>query len=96
MVMRGDKVPTVGVREFREGLTRFLSSAEPVAVTRHGQIIGYYLPATDPEQLRADLSALKQAASRTEALLAALGITEEEIGDEFRAARRQSHQGSDS
>lgn len=90
--MHGDKVASVGVREFREGLMRFLNSSEPVAVTRHGHIIGYYLPATDPEQVRADLEALKQTAARMEALLATLGVSEEELADEFRATRRQSRQ----
>ena len=90
--MHGDKVASVGVREFREGLSRYLSSSEPVAVTRHGHIIGYYLPAADPAQVRADLEALKQTAARLEALLATLGVSEQEIGDDFRAARRQSHQ----
>ena len=34
----------VGVREFRAGLADFVDSEEPVAVTRHGHTVGYFLP----------------------------------------------------
>ena len=35
----------VGVREFREQITRFLESETPVAVTRRGETLGVYVPA---------------------------------------------------
>src|SRR5262249_11399018 len=35
----------VGVREFREDLAEYLDSSIPVAITRHGQTVGYYIPA---------------------------------------------------
>lgn len=33
---------SVGVREFRDGVTTYLSG--PVAVSRHGHVIGFYIP----------------------------------------------------
>lgn len=36
----------VGIREFRDKLASYLlESEEPVAITRHGDIVGYYVPA---------------------------------------------------
>jgi PHD/YefM family antitoxin component YafN of YafNO toxin-antitoxin module len=37
---------TVGIREFRENLAAYLLESQgPVAITRHGDPIGYYIPA---------------------------------------------------
>ena len=40
----GMKATKVGVREFRSGLAEYIASATPVAVTRHGQTVGYFIP----------------------------------------------------
>jgi hypothetical protein len=34
----------VGVREFRDHATSYLSGHEAVAVSKHGQVIGVYIP----------------------------------------------------
>jgi len=34
----------VGVREFRERIATYLESGAPVAVTRHGETLGVYVP----------------------------------------------------
>ncbi len=34
----------IGMREFRNNLAKYLSATDPVAVTRHGQTVGYFLP----------------------------------------------------
>lgn len=76
----------VGVREFRENFAGYLASPAPVAITRHGHTVGYYIPAgrnVDEE----DLGALKRAVEQLEALLAEHGISEEEVLREFRAQR---------
>ena len=82
----------VGIREFRKKLATFLlESDEPVAITRHGDTVGYYLPARRrPSQ--AEREALKEAASRLQSMLATQGISEEEIVRDFRrwrAAKRK-------
>jgi PHD/YefM family antitoxin component YafN of YafNO toxin-antitoxin module len=77
----------VGIREFREKLATFLlESDEPVAITRHGDTVGYYLPAR-PRRSHADHEALKEAASRLQSLLTAQGISEDEIIRDFRRWR---------
>ena len=77
----------VGIREFREKLATYvLESDTPVAITRHGDTVGYFIPArrrrTDEER-----AALKEAAERLDALLAAKGITEDELVADFKRWR---------
>lgn len=78
----------VGVREFREGLAQYLDSPTPVAVTRHGQTVGYYIPARGhlDEQ---EVLALRWAVEQLEALLAEHGTSADEVVREFRARRLQ-------
>jgi PHD/YefM family antitoxin component YafN of YafNO toxin-antitoxin module len=82
----------VGIREFREKLASYLlQSDKPLAITRHGDTIGYYLPARRGRS-EAERSALRQAATRLQEMLAAQGITEDEILADFkrwRAGRRK-------
>ena len=47
----------VGIREFRAGLADYIASEQPVAITRHGQTVGLFIPVkTD---LTAELAALR-------------------------------------
>lgn len=77
----------VGIREFREKLAMFLEAPGPVAITRHGETVGYYIPAR-PGKNAAHLAALRTAAAHLDALLAASGVTEEELVREFQETRR--------
>jgi antitoxin (DNA-binding transcriptional repressor) of toxin-antitoxin stability system len=77
----------VGIREFRERLAAFLESSTPVAITRHGETLGYYIPAR-PSRNELDLTALRNAAAQLDALLAASGVTEDELVNDFKEARR--------
>ena len=78
----------VGIREFRAGMADFIASSVPVAVTRHGQTIGYFIPA--PGQAHADIAALKKASKTLEQLLAARSVDVEEVVSEFKAARKRT------
>ena len=82
----------MGIREFREKLARYLLESDtPVAITRHGDTVGYYIPARR-KRSEADRTALKEAASRLQQMLEAQGISEEEIVADFkrwRAGRRK-------
>lgn len=81
----------VGIREFREKLTDFLSSSLPVAITRHGETIGFYIPARRRPG-EEDVEALRRAGERLDAMLAASGTTEEQLVSEFKAVRK-AHRG---
>ena len=82
----------VGIREFREKLASYLlESDKPLAITRHGDTVGYYLPARR-KRSEAERSVLRHAAARLQEMLAAEGLTEDEIIADFkrwRAARRK-------
>lgn len=77
----------VGIREFREKLASYLlQSDQPLVITRHGDTVGYYLPARR-RRSEAERSALRQAAARLQEMLAAEGITEDEIIADFKRWR---------
>jgi len=79
----------VGIREFREKLSSFLESSTPVAITRHGETVGFYLPARRKHR-EADLEALRRAGEQLDAMIAAAGATEDELAEDFKKLRRQA------
>ncbi|MDQ3060754.1 MAG: type II toxin-antitoxin system Phd/YefM family antitoxin [Pseudomonadota bacterium] len=78
----------VGIRQFRAGMAEFIASSTPVAVTRHGQTIGYFIPTQ--AQGEADITALKKASKTLERLLAAQSVDVEDVVAEFKAVRKQA------
>jgi PHD/YefM family antitoxin component YafN of YafNO toxin-antitoxin module len=78
----------VGIREFRERLASYLLQTDkPVAITRHGDTVGYYLPARR-ERAVSERAALKTAAAHLQEILAAEGLQEEEVVKDFKRWRR--------
>ena len=77
----------VGIREFREKLANYLLQTDkPVAITRHGDTVGYYLPARR-RRSETERAALKQAAGHLQEILAAEGIHEDELIKDFKRWR---------
>jgi antitoxin (DNA-binding transcriptional repressor) of toxin-antitoxin stability system len=81
------KPERVGVREFREKLSGYLESATAVAITRHGETIGFYVPARQQPDEKY-LEALQRAGERLDELIAASGSTEDELMGQFKALRK--------
>jgi hypothetical protein len=77
----------VGIREFRAGMAEFIAASTPVALTRHGQTVGYFIPTHG--QAEADIAALKKASKTLDKLLAAQNMDVEAIVTEFKAVRKQ-------
>lgn len=77
----------VGVREFRERMASFLEADTAVAVTRHGETIGVYVPTRRKRLKRADVGELRAAAERLSELLA--DVDEDEVVREFKEQRRK-------
>jgi PHD/YefM family antitoxin component YafN of YafNO toxin-antitoxin module len=78
---------TVGIREFRENLAAYLLETDaPVAITRHGDTIGYYIPARR-KRTETERAALQVAATRLEELLAAKGLAEDDVVADFKRWR---------
>lgn len=78
----------VGIREFRAGMAEFIASSTPVAVTRHGQTIGYFIPTHG--QAEEDVASLKKASKTLDRLLSAKSVDVDSVVSEFKAARKRS------
>lgn len=77
----------VGIREFRSGLAEYIASEAPVAVTRHGQTVGIFIPTPRPSQV--DLHAFVKASEALDKVLALhppLDI--EQVMVDFKALRK--------
>jgi antitoxin (DNA-binding transcriptional repressor) of toxin-antitoxin stability system len=71
----------IGVREFRDHATKYLAGPEPVAVNRHGKVIGFYIPLQrDEDEVR---HAVAQLGKAVEQVLDETGISEDELGSIF-------------
>ena len=78
----------VGIREFRSDLAEYIASSTPVAVTRHGQTVGYFIPTLG--QVESDRAALKKASKTLDKLLEAQGVDVESVMADFKAMRRRA------
>jgi hypothetical protein len=69
----------VGVREFRDHATTYLSGSAPVAVSKHGRIIGIYVPLKrDEDEVRRAWDRFGESINR---VLQETGMTEDELAD---------------
>ncbi len=68
----------VGVREFRDHATRYLAGDEVLAIERHGQPIGFYVP-TGASRQESFARALEQLEQKVQRVLAETGLSEEEL-----------------
>lgn len=77
----------VGIREFRDKLASYLLESDaPMAITRHGDTVGYYIPARR-KRSESDRDALRQAATRMQGMLTAKDISEDELLADFKKWR---------
>lgn len=86
------QIVKAGIREFRAGLAEYIQDGSPVAVTRHGQTVGVFIPTQTGETV--DMAALEQASSALDALLSMHRIDPEELVAEFKSARREARTGA--
>ncbi|NJK58568.1 MAG: hypothetical protein HC939_22630 [Pleurocapsa sp. SU_5_0] len=42
---------SVGIREFRDKASQYLSSSEVIAVKRHGKLVGFYIPVEQSDEI---------------------------------------------
>lgn len=83
-----DSFPSIGIREFRQNLHRYTTTArEPFAVTSQGRALGYFIPAHTPPA-QADFDAFNAAAEKLETLMRDKGLTEEQVLAEFERLRK--------
>jgi antitoxin (DNA-binding transcriptional repressor) of toxin-antitoxin stability system len=79
----------VGIRELRENLAAYLESGKPLAITRHGETLGFYIP-TQKRDRKAELAAMRAAAKDLDEMIAAWGVTESELMTDYREIRRKA------
>jgi PHD/YefM family antitoxin component YafN of YafNO toxin-antitoxin module len=78
----------VGIREFRDKLASYLLESEaPVAITRHCDTVGYYIPARR-KRSDSERDALQQVAVKMPQMLAAQGVSEEDVVADFKSWRK--------
>ena len=77
----------VGIREFRTDLAELISSGNPIAVTRHGQTVGYFIPTRSQDA--AELEALRQASETLDTMLAKHKVAADDIIADYKKARRK-------
>ena len=78
----------VGIREFRAGLAEYIEADAPVAVTRHGQTVGYFIPTKGDRA--AEVATLKAAGEKLDALLEVEESEVDEMVEEFKQLRRKA------
>lgn len=78
----------VGMREFRAEFAEYVASATPVAITRHGETVGYFIPTRRHTAGEEEITALKEAGALLDGLLAAKSVTENELVEDFKKVRK--------
>lgn len=81
----------IGIREFRENLASYLEAGKPLAITRHGETLGFYIPAQKKSR-KAEVEAMRAAAKDLDAMIAAWGVSEDDLMQEFKEIRRVSRE----
>jgi antitoxin (DNA-binding transcriptional repressor) of toxin-antitoxin stability system len=76
----------IGIRELRENLAGYLESGRPLAITRHGETLGFYIPAQKRSR-KAEVEAMRAAAKELDAMIASWGASEDELMREYKDIR---------
>jgi hypothetical protein len=85
--MAAAQLKNISMKEFREHLAQHMSGNTPLAITRHGLTIGYYIP-VHPSVSETDLQVLEDATRRLHALLEARSIDPEDLINDYTALRK--------
>lgn len=81
----------IGIREFRENLAGYLEGGKPLAITRHGETLGFFIPAHKRSR-KAEVEAMRAAAKELDAMIAAWGSSEDELMQEYKEIQRASRE----
>jgi antitoxin (DNA-binding transcriptional repressor) of toxin-antitoxin stability system len=81
----------IGMREFRENLAGYLEAGTPLAIMRHGETLGFFIPAQKRNR-KAELEAMRAAAKDLDEMLASWGAGEEELTEEYKEIRQAARE----
>jgi len=77
----------IGIRQFRENLAGYLESGTPLTIMRHGETLGYYIPAQKRSR-KAELEAMRAAAKDLDEMIASWGASEDDLMEEYKGIRQ--------
>ena len=75
----------------RENLTGYLESGRPLAITRHGETLGFFIPAQKRSR-KAEVEAMRPAAKELDAMIAKWGASEDELMREYKQIRQSTRE----
>ena len=78
----------IGIRAFRQDLAEYINSSTSVTITRHGQTVGYFLPAQKDKP--AAVAAVLREGAALETILAEQAVNIEEVVQEFKQLRKKA------
>jgi hypothetical protein len=81
----------IGMREFRENLASYLEAGAPLAITRNGETLGFYIPAHKRSR-KAELEAMRAAAKELDEMIAEWGASEDELMGEYKEIRQAARE----
>lgn len=78
------------VREFRNKATAIFKQDEPIIITRHGKVVGLFLPLEDSDRLPVELRTelLRKFGEYISKSLEMKGVTEGEILEDFESFKK--------
>jgi antitoxin (DNA-binding transcriptional repressor) of toxin-antitoxin stability system len=82
----------VGIREFRHRFGEYAEADKPVAVTKHGHTVGFYIPLRRKPAAE-DLAAFHEATESLQTWMAAHGVKEDNLVPQFGKLRKAKRRG---
>ena len=79
------------MREFRENLAGYLEAGTPLAIMRHGETLGFYIPAQKRNR-KAEVEAMRAAAKDLDEMIASWGAGEDELMEDYIGMRRAARE----
>lgn len=73
----------MGIKEFRDRATSYFKAAEPIAVERHGKLIGFHIPFESKRDAKEVEEAPARLGASVNRMLEETGMTEDELADCF-------------
>ena len=89
--VRNMETEKIGIREFRENLAGYLEGGRSLAITRHGETLGFFIPAQKRNR-KAEVEAMRAAAKELDAMIASWGVSEDELMGEYKEIRQASRE----
>src|SRR4029077_15984105 len=89
--VRNMETEKIGMREFRENLAGYLESDRPLAIMRHGETLGFYIPAQKRSR-KAEVEAMRAAAKDLDEMIASWGASEDALMQEYKEIRRTARE----